>query len=77
MFAAMPGAENHVTAGTAGRPSILRALLERDSRSNNHSKKIDGKALDLKNKEKINKKEEKENQLQDLKFNSESEEQTR
>lgn len=44
MFAAMPGANNHVTAGTAGRPSILRALLERDSRSNNHSKMIDEKA---------------------------------
>lgn len=55
MFATMPGAKNHVTAETAGRPSILRALLERDSRSNSHSRMINKKALDLKNKEEINK----------------------
>lgn len=54
MFAEMPGGENHVKAETIGRPSILRALLERASRDNIHSKKKYEEALDLKNKDTLN-----------------------
>lgn len=38
MLAEMPGGVNHATTDAAGRPSILRALLERPSRSNSHSR---------------------------------------
>lgn len=54
MFAEMPGGENHVKAEMIGRPSILRALLERASRGNIHSKKKYEEALDMKNKDTLN-----------------------
>lgn len=49
--ATVPGGENNVKAETTGQPSILRALLERATRNDIHSKTKTEEALDLKEKE--------------------------
>lgn len=53
MSAAMPRGNNHAKTDAAGSSSILRALLERTSSDDIHSRKKNEEALDLKKKEKL------------------------
>lgn len=48
MYAEMPEGKNHVTTEAARRPSILKALLERASRDDYHSRKKYEEQLNLK-----------------------------